>query len=352
MAQETWMLYGANGYTGELCAEEAIKRGQKPILAGRRADAVRPLAEKLGLPWRAFPLDDPGRIAEQLAGVKAVLLCAGPFSHTSAPVVEACLKAGTHYLDVTGEIVVFEACHRKSKQAKERGVVIMPGVGFDVVPSDCLAAALKRALPDAVKLQLAFAGMHGVSRGTAKTMAEGIGKGGAVREGGRIKVVPLGYKTRTVPFRDKPRFAMTIPWGDVSTAFHSTGIPDIEVYMAVPPSYARTMKWIRPIAPLLDKPLPQRALKALIDRRTPGPDAEARNAGRVQLWGRAENAAGRTVDATLVTPEGYKLTAEAALECMLRVLGGKVPPGAHTPSTAFGASFVTELAGCDLKVAA
>jgi short subunit dehydrogenase-like uncharacterized protein len=344
------MLYGAYGYTGALVAEAACRAGARPVLAGRNPDAVRPLAERLGLPWVAFELTDPARVAAELAGQRALLLCAGPFSATSAPAVEACLRAGVHYLDVTGELAVFEACQRRGAEARTRGVVLLPGVGFDVVPSDCLAATLERALPEATHLELGIATIGGSSRGTARTVVEGLGERGMVREGGRLRPVPLVYRTRMVTFRDKPRFAMTIPWGDVSTAFHSTGIPDIEVYMATPPRLARALRLVNPFAGLLGKPFVQRRLKAAVDRRFTGPDEAARARGFCQLWGAASSPAGQRVEATLSTPEGYTLTAATALEATRRVARGDVPPGAHTPSTAFGADFIRGFAGCDLQL--
>ena len=350
MSQEdSWILYGANGYTGALVAEAAARAGSRPILAGRREDAVKPLAERLGLPWKVFGLDDAAGVAEAIAGQRALLLAAGPFSKTSAPAVEACLRTGVHYLDVTGEIAVFEACARRSAEARARGVVLLPGVGFDVVPSDGLAAILKRALPDATRLVLGLAALGGMSRGTARTVAEGLGERGLVREGGRLRRVPLAHHTRTIPFRDKPRFAMTVPWGDVATAYYSTGIPGIEVYFATPPALARTLRLANPIAPLLGKAIVQRAIAAAIDRRPAGPDAEARARGSSQLWGQVTNDRGHHASATLVTPEGYAFTVQAALACTRRVARGEVAPGFHTPSTAFGADFVTTFAGCDLS---
>jgi hypothetical protein len=172
------MIYGANGYTGEMTAVEAVRRGHKPILAGRREDAVRPLAERLGCEHAVFALDDPEAIARHLHGVSALLLCAGPFSTTSAPAVEACLRARTSYLDITGEIPVFEACFARNVEARERGIVILPGVGFDVVPSDCLAAVLAETLPGAMELELAFGGLDTPSGGTLKTTIEGLARGG------------------------------------------------------------------------------------------------------------------------------------------------------------------------------
>jgi short subunit dehydrogenase-like uncharacterized protein len=345
----TWMLYGANGYTGELIAARAVATGMKPILAGRREEAIGPLGERLGLPWRVFPLETAaGELAA--AGAKALLLCAGPFSATSAQAVEACLQARAHYVDITGEIAVFEAVHGRDADAKRAGVVLLPGGGFDVVPSDCLAAALARALPGATHLELAFASDSGPSKGTAKTMVEGLGKGGAVRENGEIRRVPLAWKVVDVPFRDRTRRCVSIPWGDVATAYYSTKIPNIVVYMGVTPKQLRGMRWARPVIPLLTLGPVQRALKRRIEKSVRGPDEQSLRNQRTQLWGRVRDSAGRTVEGTLVTPQGYALTVESSLEIIRRLLAGRVPAGAHTPSTALGVDFITELEGCDLAL--
>jgi len=151
-----WMIYGANGYTGELIAREAARRGLKPVLAGRRRESVEELARTLGLEARAFGLDDVAALTGQIQGHALVLNCAGPFSATAAPMMEACLRAGAHYLDITGEIAVFEHAQSLDARARDAGVVLCPGVGFDVIPTDCVAAALKAALPDATHLALGF----------------------------------------------------------------------------------------------------------------------------------------------------------------------------------------------------
>jgi len=349
MGDGTWMVYGANGYTGELIAEEAARRGMTPILAGRRERAVRPIAERLDLDCRVFTLDHPDELAAQLADVDALVLAAGPFSATSRPAVDACIASKTHYLDITGEIAVFEACRRRDAEAKAAGIAVIPGVGFDVVPSDCLAASLKQALPSATSLELAFAGDGSWSRGTAKTMVEGMGEGGAIREDGRIRRVAPAWRSRKVPFRDRPRTCVSIPWGDVSTAYHSTGIPNIVVYMYMPQRMRKAVKAMTPLMPMLSwKPL-QNLIKAGIEHAITGPDEETRESGHSQLWGCVTDADGNTVEGTLVAPEGYKLTAMATVESVRRVLDG-VSAGALTPSMAFGAGFVTELEGCDLQI--
>jgi short subunit dehydrogenase-like uncharacterized protein len=262
--------------------------------------------------------------------------------------VAACLATGAHYLDITGEIPVFETVLSQGEAARKAGVALLPGVGFDVVPSDCLAARLARALPDATELVLAFASDRGgVSRGTLKTMIESLPATGAVRRGGKIIPVPIAFDAREIDFGGKlgERWTMTIPWGDVSTAFHSTGIPNIRVYTGTPPAAIRRAKLLAPFLPLAGLKPVKRFLQGRVDRRAPGPSAEVRATARTYLWGEVRNAAGVVVTATLETPEAYRLTAVSAVECARRAAAGLVPPGAWTPSKAFGADYVTGLAG-------
>ena len=336
-----WMIYGANGYTGELIAREAAGRGLKPILAGRNAEAVGKLASELGLPHRIFALDSP-----QLEGVAAVLHAAGPFIRTSRTMVDACLAARAHYLDITGEISVFEQVLSRGEEAKRAGVALLPGVGFDVVPSDCLAARLAAQLPDATELTLAFVSTRGsISRGTMKTMIESLPHAGAVRRDGKIVPVPIAFDAREIDFPGGRRWAMTIPWGDVATAWWSTGIPNIRVYTGTPPRQIRRMRRMAPLLPLLGwKPL-KRYLQKQVEKRVTGPSEEIRRTARMELWGEVRNAAGQVVTGTLVTPEAYQLTAISAVEAAERAAQGRVQPGAWTPSKAFGAGFVEELPG-------
>jgi short subunit dehydrogenase-like uncharacterized protein len=281
-----------------------------------------------------------------------VLHCAGPFVHTWRPVADACLRAAragrpVHYLDITGEIAVFEALAARGPEARDAGLLLLPGVGFDVVPSDCLAAHLARRVPGAARLALAFDALGGgLSRGTLATMAENLGAPGAVRRGGRIVPVPPAWRTRRVDFGGgRVRDVTTIPWGDVSTAWHSTGIPDVEVYAAMPPAVRRLARASRWAAPLLAAAPVRRWAAARVRRGPAGPSDAARAAGSSLLWGEAVAADGRRAEARLRTPEGYTLTAHAAVHLAARVAGGEAPPGFHTPSRAFGADVVLELPG-------
>lgn len=338
-----WMIYGANGYTGALIAREAVRRGHRPVLAGRSRQAVESLARELGLESRTFGVDAAGPGA--LKDIGLVLHCAGPFSATALPMMTACAAARAHYLDITGEIAVFELAQANAALARKAGVVFCPGVGFDVVPTDCIALTLKEALPDATHLALGFDGRSSWSRGTARTMVEGLGQGGCVRRDGRLVTVPLGFRDRSVDFGAGEKTAMTIPWGDVSTAFHTTGIPNIEVYVPMSPRRLASLRRLNYIRPLLRLGPVQRYLKSRVDRLPPGPDESQRESTPTCVWGEARNAAGQIRSARVVTANGYTVTVHAALGVAERLLGAEAPAGAMTPARLMGARYVETLPG-------
>ncbi|UJR82103.1 saccharopine dehydrogenase family protein [Sandaracinus amylolyticus] len=340
----TALLYGAYGYTGELTARVARERGLDLILAGRDPGRTIEVAARYGMPHRVFSLDDPEALDTALEGVRVVLHCAGPFSRTSRPMVDACLRNRVHYLDITGELEVFEACAQRDEDAKRAGVMVLPGAGFDVVPSDCLAAHLARRLPDATHLALGFLGTGAVSHGTATTMIENIHRGSAVRRDGRIVPIPAGSIVRTIDYgARRPRLSMAIPWGDVSTAFHSTRIPNIDVFIPATQQMIAGARAMTLLAPVMGSRPVQRLLKRVVDARPAGPTDAQRAKGASFLWGEVKNAKGETRVSRMRAPEGYTLTADASLAIVQRVLRGEAKPGFQTPSRAFGADFVLEL---------
>ncbi len=344
-----WMIYGANGYTGNLIAREAQRRGLAPTLGGR-SESVIQLAGELGLPYRLFDLEDATRTRDGIKNMDLVLHCAGPFSATSKPMLEACLDARVHYLDITGEIDVFAHCHAQDARARERGIVVLPGAGFDVVPTDCLAAQLAREMPDATSLVLAFEAGGGPSPGTAKTSVEGLGNGGRARINGTLTKVPLAWKTRNFERVDEhgktqQRSAMTIPWGDVYTAHVSTGIENIEVYMAVSPKTIANVRRLRWLGPLLRTQLVQNFMKRRVEKSVRGPSTDKRENSMTHVWGEVRNAAGREHKRQLITPNGYALTVTASLGIIERLLQGNAPAGYITPSQLMGADYVLSLPG-------
>jgi short subunit dehydrogenase-like uncharacterized protein len=349
MSEPSWILYGATGYTGRAIAEEAARRGLRPILAGRNAQSIAELAQPLKLEHRVFDLSDASALRQGIRGARLVLHCAGPFSSTAAPMMEACLAERAHYLDITGEIDVIEAAAALDQRAQASSVTLLPAVGFDVVPSDCLAAKLSAKLPTATSLKLAFHALGSLSPGTAKTMLESVSARGRVRIDGRLTQIPLASKTLNVPFREGPRMAVAIPWGDVASAYYSTGIGNIEVYAATPPSQISLMRKVRWALPVLGL----WPIRSLITRRinasVHGPTPESRARETSSLWGCVEDVRGNRVEATLTTPNGYALTVDTALAAVDRIFDAPPAPGFQTPSRAFGADFIDGIPGCDFR---
>jgi saccharopine dehydrogenase (NAD+, L-lysine-forming) len=254
-----------------------------------------------------------------------------------------------HYLDVTGEIEVFEAVFARHDDAVAAGIVLLPGSGFDVVPTDCLAARLAAALPTATTLELAFLAGGGMSRGTALSGLAGMAGGGRIRRGGLLVRTPAGSPRRRVEFPSGPREVAAVRWGDLVTAFRSTGIPDITTYTGLPAGgrgagLAGVAGWA-----------PVRALaRRVVRARFTGPSAARRAASRSEVWGRVADATGASVTGTLTGPNAYDLTADAVVRAVGRLLDPATAPtpGAHTPSSAFGAGFVETLDGVRVTVPA
>lgn len=346
METNQFLLYGANGYTGKLIARMAKDYGLIPVLAGRNEQAIVELATKLNLSYQVINLDDQASLIQCLRHFKVVVHAAGPFQFTSKKMIDACLESKTHYLDITGEIAVFEQAKKMNDLALSKEIMIMPGVGFDVVPTDCIAKLLNDQLPDATHLSLAFAMLGGaVSHGTASTMAEGMGEGGAVRENGKIVQKRLGHKGRWIDFGLKKIFVMCIPWGDVSTAYTTTGIPNIETYTMVSPKTFNALKWQALYNWILRLSFVKNMAKKKIKSKPAGPSDEARLKAKSLVWGEVSNDAGNKKAARLVGPEGYTLTAISSLIITHKVLSGEFKIGYQTPAGCYGADLVMEIPG-------
>ncbi|UFS63854.1 saccharopine dehydrogenase NADP-binding domain-containing protein [Paracoccus denitrificans] len=340
-----WMIYGAAGYTGELVAREAVRRGLRPVIAGRTASKLMPLANELGLSYRAFEVE---QAAAHIGDMSAVLNCAGPFSATASPLVEACLGEKVHYIDITGEIPVFAFCHDLDARARDAGILLCPGAGFDIVPTDCLAASLKERLPEANTINLAFSFGTRPSIGTARTIIEAIGAGGLIRRDHKLTPVGNGYRIRRVPFPGGPRWGVTIPWGDVYTAGVSTGVPNGMVYTALPLALGLFMRVSSPLRGLLATRWAQRRLDRIADRLfSGGPDTEARARQRTEFWGEAVDPSGRRATATISAPNVYALTADTALAITAHCLSQTGQSGYFTPSMLLGAGFVASRPGVE-----
>lgn len=344
--QNDFVLYGANGYTGQLIARLSKEYGLRPLLAGRNEAAIQELAEELELQYVVTDLNDPVALDQMLNGQQLVIHAAGPFSRTATQMVEACIRNQVHYTDINGDISCFELVKLYDEKAKSSNCMLMPGVGFDVVPTDSVAKKISEIQPATTELKLAFATIGGsISHGTATTMAEKLGEGGAKRKNGKIVRTPLGENGMYVDFGKKQLFVMSIPWGDISTAYHTTGIPNIETYYGVKPSVFKWMRFQRYFNWLLRLDLVRNIVKKKIDQRPAGPNEKMRKEGISLVWGKGTSDNGESVTIRLKGPEGYTFTAHASLIIAKEILHGNWKPGYQTPAGQFGSEMVLKVPG-------
>lgn len=345
----SFLLYGANGYTGTLIARECVRQNKRPVLAGRNEKHIRSLAEELGLEYRIAHLDDTAALRRTLEGMSCVLHCAGPYAYTSRPMADACLYTGTHYLDLTGEIPVMQALYNRSAEAEQAGVMILSGAGFDIVPTDCVAAMLKQWLPDAHGLRLVVDGVGRLSHGTMNTIIESMSLGGLVRKNGALHAVPTGWKTHRFIFGADKKTAITMPLGDVITAYISTCIPNIEAYVVLPLPARMVLKAGRFAGPLLRSTLVHSLLRRFASLLPAGPTEEERARTPSRVYGEAYTADNKQVSIVLRAPNVYTFTARLAVAAARHIEEGRYQPGFQTPSLVFGAEFVTEIEGVDIQ---
>jgi short subunit dehydrogenase-like uncharacterized protein len=344
-SQTSILLYGANGYTGQLIARFAEAYDLKIVLAGRDEQKIKSLAAELNKSFRIFDLNEPERLKKELEGFNIVIHAAGPFSETAKQMIEACLRTKTHYLDINGDIRVFEMIKQYDQAAKDAGIMLLPGAGFDVVPTDCLAQHLLKKMDNITQLELAFANIGGaISHGTAMTMVNKLGKKGAIRKNGKITASPLGKYTRWIAVEDKKFFVMSIPWGDISTASFSTNIPNIIAYSGIKPSIHRWLKIQFLFNWLLRTGLIRNIVRKKIKARPPGPDDEMRQHARAYIWGRVTNGKQEAI-ASFTCADGYTLTGHSVLVIAKKILQGIFKTGYQTPATAYGEELVREVPG-------
>lgn len=339
------LIYGANGYSGRQIVASAVARGLKPVVAGRNAQQVAAVGKEFGLEHRCFDLGDTVAVDKGLKGVKVVLHCAGPFSATSRPMLDACIRAGAHYLDITGEYKIFEANAGRDAELKRAGIMAMSGVALDIVPSDCLAAHMKRRMPDALSLEIHIRTLDRLSPGTASTFVENMGLPNVVRENGKLVERPAGADRRVTDFSGRKVKLVGMPWGDISTAWRTTGIPNIAVFMSLMPGSGPAIRLGGFLRPLLQSAPVQKFLVAQVKRWVAGPDQAYQDSETTEFLAVATAADGRRCRTYQQTREGYAFTNLSAVEIARRVLAGEFKPGYQTPGGLFGADFVLDIEG-------
>ncbi len=343
-APGSWMLYGATGYTGTLIAEEAVRRGHKPILAARNAEKLRVLADRLGLKWCAFPLEDKSALLKAAESVELMLHSAGPFAETCVPMMDACLAGKTHYLDISNEISVLQAAQVRHRMAVENGLSIIPGVGFGTVASNCLVRHVCAQIINPVSLEIVMSPYVAQrSAGAAKSTLETIAHGGYVRRDGILVRNTFGSGAKRIRIANGEHNVIPVPSGDLEAAYIATGIANITVYMTtqINPTLA---SFVLPFAQkLLSWDILRQKFERWMDGRATSIVEKPVNTNqRSWIWVRACDCHDNVAEAMLETGEGYAFTAAASVLAAEWVLG-KHTVGSKVPATAFGTDFVFQI---------
>lgn len=341
------LVYGATGYTGKLVVQECIKKEIRPTLAGRSANKVKELADLHKLNYLVFDLSNEETIAKQIQSFEVVLHLAGPFSETAAPMVRACILAGVHYVDITGELAIMQWVNEQNQLAISKGIMLLCGAGFDLVPTDCIANRLKSELPDASHLEIAF---HmeggGISHGTMMTLANNIGATSYSMTNGSLVPKPLGHKGKKIRFKDgETKFCMTIPWGDLFSAHISTGIMNIETYTSVSRLVYGLLKFQFLLNPIFRSAGFKKLFKSYIRRNITGPTPSQNINGKSFVTGCIQNDSGKKISHCLQTNESYLLTAQTSVLIISKILAGDFKMGYQTPARAYGQDLILEIDG-------
>ncbi|HTX23296.1 MAG TPA: saccharopine dehydrogenase NADP-binding domain-containing protein [Steroidobacteraceae bacterium] len=321
MGAEAIAVYGATGHTGKFVLRELDRRGRSAISIGRSpAPQSAAGSQDAQTEWRRASCEDPDALDEALRGTCAVINCAGPFLDTAPALIEAALRAGIHYLDITAEQrSVRQSLATFDEEAVERGIVVLPAMAFYGGLADLLAAEATRGTPsvECIEIGVALDYWH-PTEGTRETGDRNTARRLIVADG-RLTPMP-----RPAPVRD---WAFPQPFG-------------VQEMVAVPLSEIVTINRhiaVRNVCSYMNS-APLRDLK---DARTPPPtasDPSGRSSQRFVMDVRATSGDRRTRIA-VTGVDIYAVTAPIVVEACLRVL--EDPPatgGAYAPAELFEAS--------------
>ena len=335
------LVYGATGKAGADIVRQLVAEGVDVVLAGRDQGRVATIAGASDRPYRAFPVALGAVIDEALADVDVVLNAAGPFLETASPMMAACIRTRTHYLDLAGEWPVFAEAQDLSSAATAAGVMLTPGAGFTVVASDCLLALAAKARPDAVKLRLAVSRPDAVSRATVRSLSALIGPDIYVRRDGILVPQPVGRLSRDVDFGEGPRETTAVCWPDIITAQFTTGIGNIETY-AESDWIQRSLHRVSASASAL---LSRRASRALSDVVSLAWPHSANQRGDFVVVVEAVDRWRRATPFRMRLGDGHQVSIVTACAMVKRVLEGDWAPGFRSPASLYGPQFIFDL-GC------
>lgn len=333
------LLYGANGYTGQLFARYLMAKGIKPILAGR-SDSVNEIGTALNLSTRVFNIE---QTSSYLEDIDILVNLAGPFSITQDNLIKACIRTKTHYMDIAGEMTEVEQVFNHAPKAKAAKIALVPAAGFGVVPTDVAAKWACDLLEAPTHLTIAYSTVGGASRGTLKTVLKNIQTNGHILVEGEYRTARPAQSQKKVRVLGKSFNAVYNPWrADLFTAQLSTGVANIETYSEFPGFVVKMMNgrliWLRNLI-----------LNRLIHLLPEGPSEKQIRKGCTYIRAIASNAKGETASVEIKGPEAYQFTVMSLYQTMRLVLEKENTYGFLTPSM-LGTDWLLESEEVETKI--
>lgn len=318
------MIYGAAGYTGRMASANVKAAGVDFVIAGREQDEAKfaALASDLGVEYRLFAVDDPSTAEAALGDISVLLNCAGPFMRTAGPLMNACIAAGVHYLDIAAELDSYRLAEKLDQDANAAGVMLLPGSGGSVAMLGSLAGHAARRVTAPRNLRIALHVAGGFSRGSAISASENVTTECLYRVDGTL-MSRSPEEVREFDFGNGPATSFPVTLPDLITIWRATRIPNIETFVHV-----------------TEGAFPEGDLAAMPD----GPTLEQREANRYHAAVEVTTEDGTVVRSILDTVNGYTFTALAAAEAARRVVNGEARPGFQTPAGLFGDGFAETIA--------
>jgi short subunit dehydrogenase-like uncharacterized protein len=312
------------------------------LVAGRDEEKLSQLAGRLDCEYRVASLGSPDQLRAMLQDMDLLVHAAGPFHETTAPMLSACLDTNTHYLDLSAEAESIELVAARHRQAQAANIMCMPGVGVDVVPSDCLAAQLVERLPSTDRLSFGISLPKLLTAGSARNFAAHAGMPVLVRRGGKLKKLEPGIIERKFDYGEGPSVSSAISWGDIASAWYSTGVGNISCYLETTAGLRFAMAHASIVGPLLKNPWARFLTDTASDVMFTGPSEDQEENERGCVVVEAEDRCGRVAMSRIQFPESYSFTAKICAVTVDRIRKGRWASGFQTPSRVFGADYIRQ----------
>ncbi len=347
------VLFGATGYTGRRTAEAMVRRGLRPVLAGRSAGSLASLARPLGkLEVAIADVNDAASVRALMNRGDVLVSTVGPFIRLGEPALRAAVDAGAIYLDSTGEAPFIRRVFEEfGPRAEQTGASLVTAFGSDYVPGNLAGALALRLAGGAVhRVEVGYlitrVGRASVfSRGTVASLI-GMATEPAFSWRDGIRAEPSGSRMRTFLLGGRDHPALTIGSSEhyaLPRLAGSEGLAEVDVYLGWFGSATRALQLSSRITPVLHQLPGARQLVRTIGGLAmrwvaEEPDSVALARATPHFVGTAYDASGTALaEVRLVSGDPYQFTADLlAWGAQRAAEHGVSGPGALGPVEAFG----------------